>query len=384
VTTGGRKRSTRLLEAMERAGVTPHIVVPHLLLPEDEPEARAEAKRRGWPLEDVPYPAHSAVTRIRQHVRREMIRHSSLLVARLHELARTAVFTQFEEIGTMQYVTDAPSQIPAIASPHNVDSTVQAVAARELDDRIARTRARYRAWRLLATERRAAGRADLVVCVTPEDRNHFMENGAPDVLVVPNGVDDDLFGLPDEPPDEPRVLFFGSYLWDANAAGLTRYIREVWPRVVYELPSAELRVAGPGPVEAIRKAASETRRVTILGFVPDLLAELGKARVVVAPIWFGGGTRIKVLEALAAARPVVGTTVGVERVGFEHDRHGLIADDPEPMAAATLRVLVDEEAARRYAHNARTLAEGYRWAAMTAPLEQIYGRFVERHRLVRP
>jgi polysaccharide biosynthesis protein PslH len=380
VTTGGRKRSTRLLEAIERAGAVPHILVPHRLLPEDERAARAEAELRGWPLEDLPYPPHSPITRIRQHARREMNRRSPLLVARLHDLAQTAVFIQFEEIGAMQYVTDAPSHIPAVVSSYNVDSAVESAAARNLGDRFARARARYRAQRLLATERRAASRADLWVCVTTADRSHFTNNGARDVVVIPNGVDEDLFALPEEPPSAPRVLFFGSYLWEANAAGLVRYIREVWPRVVRELPGAELRVVGPGPLEVVRQAASETSGVTIVGFVPDLLSELRMARVVVAPIWFGGGTRLKVLEALAAARPVVGTTVGVERIGFEDDFHGLIGDDPETMAVATLKVLLDDKTARRYAHNARDLAKTYRWRAMTAPLEQIYRDFIERRR----
>lgn len=367
----------RLLEAIARAGATPHILVPHRLLPADEPQARAEAKLRGWPLEDVRYPAKTILTRVRQHVRREASFHSSLLVNRLQKLSRGAVFTQFEEIGVMQYVLDAPPHIPAVVSPHNVDSAVAAHAASALSGRVARGRATYRARRLLATERRAARRADHFICVTSHDRDYFIRTGARRGR-DPNRVDDDLFALPEEPVSRPRVLFFGSYLWQPNAGGLARHVRDVWPRVVGQLPRAELRIAGPGPAEAIRDAASQTCQATILGFVPDLLAGLGAARVVVAPIPFGGGTRIKVLEATAAARPVVGTTVAVERIGFEHQRHGLIADDPEAMVAATLRVLTDTEGALRYARNARILAEGYRWEAMTAPLEGLVRDFVER------
>jgi glycosyltransferase involved in cell wall biosynthesis len=367
---------------MERAGATPHLLLPHRLLPEDESEARAEAASRGWALEDFPYPAHSVLTRVRQHARMEMNRHSAALVARMRELAAQAAFTQFEEIGAMQYALDAPRELPTVVSTYNVDSWVELQAALELGSRGARARARYRARRLLATERRSARRADLCVCVSREDRAHFVENGARDVLVVPNGVDDELFELPEEPAGEPRALFFGSYLWEANARGLARYLDEVWPRVIRDIPNAELRVAGPGPTERIREAAARTARVTILGFVPDLLAELRKARLVVAPIWFGGGTRIKVLEALAAARPVVGTSVGVERIGFEHDRHGLVADDPEVMAAATVRILSDTAAARRFARNGRLLARGFRWSETTAELEDRYRELVDRRRIV--
>jgi glycosyltransferase involved in cell wall biosynthesis len=378
VITGGRKRCTRLLEAMQRAGVTPHLLITHRLWPEDNTIARDEATRRGWTLEDLPYPSASASGRIRQHVRQEMNRHSKELVSRMRQLAETAVFVQFEEIGAMQYALHAPAALPAIVSAYNVDSAVEAATGRQTASGVDRLRSGYRAHRLQTTEQRAAKRADLVVTVSAHDRDYFVHQGSRRAIVVPNGVDEELFALAAEPPDAPRVLFFGSYAWPANSAGLIRYLREVWPRVVSELPAAELRVAGSGPLADLRAAGAETRGVTICGFVPDLLGELAAARVVVAPIWFGGGTRIKVLEALASARPVVGTSIGVEHIGFEHDRHGLVADHPEDLAAATLRVLRDRDTARRYAHNARALAEHYRWSAMTAPLQAIYRELAQR------
>jgi glycosyltransferase involved in cell wall biosynthesis len=380
VTTGGRKRSLRLLEAMERAGVRPHILIPRRLRPEDESSARAEAELRGWPLEDLPYPPDSAVSRIRLHARQEMNRHSARLVSRLGELGRTAVVTQFEEITAMQYVKAAPRHIPAVVSPYNVDSAVEAALARHVTPSWARARSAYRARRVRATERRGARRADVVICVSRHDRDYFHDRGARNAVVIPNGVDDDLFDVPLEPPNCPRLLFFGAFGWQPNAAGMIRYLRDVWPRVLRELPDAELRVAGSGTVEAISAAASETAGVKLLGFVPDLLGELRSARAVVAPLWVGGGTRIKVLEALAAARPVVGTSVAVEQIGFEHDCHGLIADDPDALAKATLRLLLDDESAHRYARNARTLAERYRWRTVTTPLEEIYAEFIERRR----
>ncbi|MBV9466196.1 MAG: glycosyltransferase [Solirubrobacterales bacterium] len=354
------------------------MLIPHRLLAEDEPQARSEARARGWPLEDLPSPPITTAARLRQHVRQEMNRHSPTLAGRLRELASEAAFAQFDEIGAMQYVTEVPGEIPAVVSPYNVDSEVETAVANAADGVLARIRGRYRARRLLVTERRAARRADLVVCVSPHDAGHFAAAGAREVLVVPNGVDDELFSVPEQLPPQPRVLFFGSYLWPPNTVGLVRYLEEVWPRVLAQAPAAELRVAGPGPLGPVRAAAARTTGVRILGFVPDLLSELVAARLVIAPIWFGGGTRIKVLEALAAARPVVGTSVGVERIGFEHDCHGLVADDPGGLAAATARVLLDHGAASRYAHNGRLLAERYRWRALTSPLEERYGRLIAR------
>lgn len=372
VVSGGRKRVTRLLDTIQRAGVTPYVLMPHSLRPEDEPVARAEARQRGWPLEDVPAPRETTRSRLRQHLRQQSIPHSPLFARRVRELSSQALFAQFEEVGAFQYAPLVPRSIPTVVSPHNVDAEVYRAASREFPLGAARLRGAYRARRLRANERRAARRSDLCICVSDYDRDYYLARGARRVLVVGNGADDDLFELPVTPAPTQRVLFFGTYSWEANASGLVRFVREVWPRVVSVVPSAELRVAGSGPLERIRDAARETVRVQVLGFVEDLVAELRAARVVVAPIWFGGGTRIKVIEAIAAGRPVVGTSIGVERIGFEHDRHGLIADDPASMADATVRMLLDDRAAARMARNARELAHAYRWSELTAPLECYY------------
>jgi glycosyltransferase involved in cell wall biosynthesis len=113
-------------------------------------------------------------------------------------------------------------------------------------------------------------------------------------------------------------------------------------------------------------------RVDVLGFVPDLAAELGRARLGLAPIWVGGGTRIKVLEALAAARPVVGTALGVEQIGFADGEHGLVADDDRGLADACVALLADAALGRRLGLAGRDLAEGYRWRTATEPLEDAY------------
>jgi glycosyltransferase involved in cell wall biosynthesis len=234
------------------------------------------------------------------------------------------------------------------------------------------------------TERRAIRRAEAVLAVSDHDRRQFERWGARRPMLVANGVDGELFAIPERVPGEERILFFGQFGWAPNLAGFMRYLEEGWPRVAAERPNARLRVAGPGSTVAVREAAARHERVEVLGFVDDLVAELAATRVVVASLWVGGGTRIKVLEALAAARPVVGTSVGVERIGFEHDRHGLISDTPEGLAAATVRVLADDAAAARYGREGRRLADRCRWETTTAAAEDLYRTFVDGHRSALP
>ena len=110
------------------------------------------------------------------------------------------------------------------------------------------------------------------------------------------------------PPGE-RVLFFGRLDYAPNELGLTRFLREGWPRLAAARPDATLRVAGPGLGAALRREIAAAQRAQALGVVDDLAAELAESRAVVLPVWHGGGTRLKALEAMAAARPVAGTAL---------------------------------------------------------------------------
>ena len=109
-----------------------------------------------------------------------------------------------------------------------------------------------------------------------------------------------------------------------------------------------------------------------LGFVDDLAAELARARAVVVPLWQGGGTRLKVLESLAAARPVAGTSLGVEGVGFEQGVHGLVADAPADLGRACAALLRDPVRSASLAAAGRALADGFRWERALAPAERLY------------
>ena len=152
---------------------------------------------------------------------------------------------------------------------------------------------------------------DRVLCVSEADAAEVRARGGHAVL-APNGVDDAFFDVTG--PGE-GALFFGAMDYGPNRRGLERFLAEGWPVVQRALPGARLQVAGPGS-ERIEGG---------LGVVDDLPALLATARAVVVPIWEGGGTRLKVLEALAAGRAVVSTPLGAEGIGFEHGRHGVLA-----------------------------------------------------------
>jgi glycosyltransferase involved in cell wall biosynthesis len=366
-TDGSRKRTRRLLEAMQRAGVRPHLVTW-----DGRADAAEALRARGWRVYAFPERRADLPMRLRQHRERRPAPLHADVAAHLRGLAPPAL-VQVEHALAAGYPLPAA---PVALSLHNVDSDMLATVARE---RRRLTPAWARAWnRALATrhlERREVPRADTVLAVSEADAAHFARLGGRP-LVVPNGVDDELFAVADATvPD--RVLFFGQLAYEPNALGLLRFLREGWPRIRERRPGARLRIAGPGADDRLVARLRAEPGVEPLGLVDDLRDELGRA-VVVVPIWQGGGTRLKVLEALAAGRPTAGTPLGVSGIGVRDGEHALVAEAPAALAEAVVALL--EHPARGAALGAagRRLAERYRWALTTAPAEALYREWAAR------
>lgn len=215
-------------------------------------------------------------------------------------------------------------------------------AATHLDDeaRLA-TGPRRARWRwYAATARRLqydlVGRADLTVAVSQGDRQRFVRR-CPDaaVVVVANGVETrDPFGH----PTSDVVLFPATLDYGPNVDGAVHLVRKVWPAVTARCPDARLVIAGRSPVPAVR-ALAETPGVVVHGDVVDMRAELEAARVVVVPLRYGTGTRLKALDALAARRSLVGTPVGLADLGLVDGVHARIREDPAELATAIVDAL---------------------------------------------
>jgi glycosyltransferase involved in cell wall biosynthesis len=370
---GAEKRTLRLLEAMERAGA-----VPHLLTLDSSPDAADALRGRGWTVEVVRDPRPSPVQRSAQHLRRRPSPYVRDLAASLAGLRPAdAAFVQLEHTMSAYYFRHLPSR-PVALSTQNVDSQMLATIARnERPLTPGWARAWNRALAMRTVERRAAPRANVVLSVSDHDAAHFAGLGA-HTLLVPNGVDDELFAVPEESPGGETVLFFGRLDYPPNDHGLRRFLAESWPRIAQERPAARLRVVGGGLGEAAAAAVSGAERVEATGIVEDIVAELGASDLVVVPIWHGGGTRLKALEALAAARPIAGTPLGLSGIGVQADVHALVAEEPDALGAAAAALLGDPARARRLAVAGRALADGYRWTATTAPAVELYAGWVAK------
>ncbi len=368
--TGGQKRTLRLLEAMERAGLRPHV----LTADPGAPGAAGALRARGWGVEVVEDAPPTPAERLRQHAARRPSPYLHRLGARVTELGRGAALVQVEHTQSAYY--PAPDGVPWVLSLHNLDSAVALGLARGLrPGGRAWLQAHNRAAALRAVERRMLPRAHRVLCVSPDDAEAVRAAGGRPLL-APNGVDDAFFAVPAGPGDE-RALFFGHFGYEPNRRGLERFLRDGWPETRARRPAARLAVAGGGLDEGLRARLAAAPGVDVLGLVDDLPGALAAARAVLVPIWEGGGTRLKVLEGLAAARPVVSTALGASGLEFVDGRHGRLAEDPAGLGAALAALLADPGRAAALGAAGRELAERFRWPDALAAAESLYAELAQ-------
>lgn len=158
---------------------------------------------------------------------------------------------------------------------------------------------------------------------------------------VPNVVDTGAIAPVDPPPGSRRAIFVASFRYEPNRTALRFLVDEVMPRVWVELPDAQLVVVGSG----LDRSASADERVQILGFVEDLRAVYSGGACVVAPLLQGGGTPLKLIEALAYGLPVVATAHAAAGLRLRDREHCLIADGAEDFARCVADLLRDGDAA---------------------------------------
>jgi glycosyltransferase involved in cell wall biosynthesis len=287
-----------------------------------------------------------------------------------------AAFLQAEHVQYEGYLHRF-TELPRVLSTHNVDSQIEGDYAHQLSPGFSKARYSYRTYRYLRGEHASGRTADAVLCVSHDDADYYRKFSR-NVIVAPNGVDDDFFvaGRREQPVNDD-VLFFGLMRYDPNLEGLTRFMREGWPRVLARRQSARLLIAGDGSRERLGDTDPGSR-ISVLGLVDDIAQQVARARLVVVPVWRGSGTRLKVLEALAAGRPIVGTSLGVSGVGFEDGRHGIVADDPTVLGDAIADLCADPKKAAALGEAGPGLAEQYRWQRALDPAESVYRAYVEQ------
>ena len=364
---GGRNRTFLLLRELVRRG---HDVALVPLL-QDEGERRhvKGLESAGIRVEPIVHPRRFGTLTVADRVRKlaNFARGRSDVLARFWSEAAVRASRSLGDrfdVVLSEVLWTAPLALAVegaarVLDTQNVEYVIADRTASQTDGTLKRAAARLEARGLRKDEAHLLRGFDSVICVSETDREAMMAL-VPDVPVdvVGNCVDTDSL-QPLAPLDRgpPVCLFIGSANYPPNLVAAEQFATEVLPKVREKIPGARFVVVGADPPERLKRLASDSSGVEVLGYVDDILDAYRACTQAVVPITVGGGTRTKILEALALHRPVVSTTVGAEGLPVEDEKHLLIADSADAMAASVVRLHTDTSLRDRLLRGGRALVE---------------------------
>jgi sugar transferase (PEP-CTERM/EpsH1 system associated) len=254
------------------------------------------------------------------------------------------------------------SRIPRVAVAHNIESSIWRgyVEKSESWARRAYVSLQYR--KVTRFERQIFGWLDGLITVSPIEQEQVQKAYSNlKVALVDNGVDTEYFAPSPSVPEECLVSFTGSMDWRPNQDGVEYFIRTVLPLLRAKVPEVKLLIIGRQPPDWLITLGKE-HGVEFTGSVPDVRPDVRRTAVSIVPLRIGGGSRLKILEALAMEKAVVSTTLGAEGLAVISGKHLLIADEPEAFAVAVARLLQNQDERRRLGIAGRALVtEKYQW-----------------------
>jgi polysaccharide biosynthesis protein PslH len=275
---------------------------------------------------------------------------------------------------------------PSVLFQHNVESEIWRRHADTAGNPVKKMTYAAEFRKMLRYERAAVCKFQHVIAVSENDRSLMTQWVDGDrITVVPTGVDlAEYHPAPAElnpnPPSPPLITFVGAMDWEPNVDGVEFFCGEVWPAIRAEVPEARLRIVGRNPDRRVQKWASDSTHnsIEVTGRVPSVVEHLQQSAVVIVPLRIGGGTRLKIYEAMATAKAVVSTTVGAEGLDVHHGRDIILADDARSFAQAVIMLLRDPQLRRRYEKAAAETAARYDWPAIGERFTQVLQSVAEK------
>lgn len=270
--------------------------------------------------------------------------------------------------------------IPKVIFAHNVETMIWQRHAEVASNPLWRFVLR-REWRKMKdTELRYLRLADHVLTVSENDREVFARNIPPErITPIPTGVDTEYF-TPRNPSENENLVFTGSMDWMPNEDGIIYFFSEILPRIRQTRPSIVFWVVGREPTKRVRSLLEKDPGIRITGRVEDIRPYISKAAVYVVPLRIGGGTRLKIFEAMAMGKAVVSTTIGAEGLPVTDGRDISITDTPEEFAASVIQLLDSPARRQQMGEHARKLVEeNFGWLSVARLFENRLTEIVSGH-----
>ncbi len=277
----------------------------------------------------------------------------------------------FEELFLVELLEDVVD-IPVMIVEYNIESDLAQRQYRRATHPIHKLRD-WLTWRkLFSFEHHWVQHFPVCVAVSERDAALLNEiSPKTHVYIVPNGADSQYFAPPCTERHTETLLFFGTLSYGPNVDGLIWFCKNVLPIIKGSKPNVMLEIVGFNLVPEV-ETLGHIPGVHITGFVPDIRSKLWSATMCVVPLNIGGGTRLKILEAMAAGCPVISTTVGAEGLSLLHGIHLIIADSAEDFARGVIILLESPELRRRLSESGRqVVAQKYDWRQIVLSFESI-------------
>jgi polysaccharide biosynthesis protein PslH len=261
--------------------------------------------------------------------------------------------------------------IPCVLFQHNVESVLWRRMAETETAPWRKIAYRIEAAKMANYEKAAIGRFHHVIAVSEQDRQEMLKMDPQcRITVVPTGVDTEQYrAVPSAASNPPIVVFTGSMDWEPNIDAVEYFCHKIWPSVLTEFPNARFQIVGRNPYPQVRRLATSSVEVT--GKVPSVIDHLRSATVVVVPLRIGGGTRLKIFEAMAMGKAVVSTSIGAEGLDVSPGRDLIIADEAASFAAGIISLLRDQDLRSNYEWAAAAKAARYDWSVIAERFAEV-------------
>ena len=387
-TSGGRVRSLQTIAALAR---NHEVTVVTTHAPGDDPEGLVRRLPDCHKIISVPYAAPKrgsaafAASLAASWLSREPVDNWKWRVPEVRDQVRSLMDSGTVDLCVADFLVAATcvpfgGKVPVVLFQHNVEYLIWQRLS-ELETNPLRRALFAIEWRKMrAREADACRRADLTIAVSEDDRRRLADLAPGSrTAAISTGVDTSYFVQNGFTQLPTRLVFSGSMDWHPNEDAVCYFADAILPRIRAEIPDVSLTVVGRNPSARLRDVA-ERSGILVTGTVDDVRPSIGEASLYVVPLRAGGGTRLKIFEALAMSKAVVSTTVGAEGLALEPGRHFVAADEPGEFADAVVSLLRDGHRRRALGQAGRDLVEArYSWPMVAREFEQQCERVVGEH-----
>jgi len=271
---------------------------------------------------------------------------------------------------------------PVVLMEHNVESVLLERRMQTTEQPLEKAYLRYQTRKLRDYEAALCRCVAHVVAVSDLDAKLLRRlAGVDSVTSIPNGVDTSYFGLADCPSRPYELVYVGGMTWFPNYDAMRFFCRDILPRIAEHIPDVSLTIVGKNPDNDGVREIAKNPRVRLTGLVEDVRPLVAEAAVFIVPLRIGGGTRLKILDALSMGKPLVSTSIGCEGIEVSDGEHLVIADTPDKFAQEVEHMLLQPQFGQRLGLAGRQLVErSYEWDKIAPALDRVYETCVARSR----